>query len=59
MATLWPREDGGVEARFDEPQLAVTPGQLAGIYVGDRCLGGAPIRAGVQADAIPVLTAAG
>ena len=25
MATLTPREDGGVEVRFDEPQIAVTP----------------------------------
>ena len=58
MATLWPREDGGVEVSFDEPQLAVTPGQLACFYVEDRCLGGAPIRADVQAGVIPVLTAA-
>src|SRR6185436_16435231 len=36
-ATLWPREDGAVEVRFDEPQLAVTPGQLAVMYVGERC----------------------
>jgi tRNA-specific 2-thiouridylase len=43
-ATLEPRRDGGVEARFDEPQLAVTPGQLAVFYAGDRCIGGAPIR---------------
>ena len=43
-ATLEPLADGGVELRFDEPQLAVTPGQLAVLYDGDRCLGGAPIR---------------
>ena len=43
-ATIAPRPDGGVEVRFDEPQLAVTPGQLAVFYVGDRCLGGAAIR---------------
>lgn len=43
LATLTPREDGGVEVRFDEPQLAVTPGQLAVIYDGERCLGGAEI----------------
>jgi len=48
MATLTPREDGGVEVRFDEPQIAVTPGQLAGFYMGDRCLGGAEIRQGVR-----------
>jgi tRNA-specific 2-thiouridylase len=42
-ATLAPREDGGVEVRFDAPQPAVTPGQLAVFYDGDRVLGGAPI----------------
>lgn len=26
-----------------EPARAVTPGQIAAIYVGDRCLGGAPV----------------
>jgi len=35
----------GVEVRFDEPQAAVTPGQLAVFYAGERCLGGAPIAA--------------
>ena len=43
-ATLEPRPDGGVEVRFDEPQIAVTPGQLAVFYEGDRCLGGGAIR---------------
>ena len=41
--TVHPRPDGAVEVRFLEPQIAVTPGQLAGLYVGDRCLGGASI----------------
>jgi tRNA-specific 2-thiouridylase len=55
-ATLGPLADGGVEVRFDEPQLAVTPGQLAVFYDGDRCLGGAPIRASVPAGRNPALT---
>ena len=42
-ATLHPREDGACEARFDEPQPAVTPGQLAVFYAGERVLGGAAI----------------
>lgn len=43
-ATLHPNPDGTLEARFDAPQAAVTPGQLAVFYDGERCLGGAPIR---------------
>ena len=50
-ATVEHREDGGVEVRFDEPQIAVTPGQLAGFYQGDRCIGGAEIRAGLPSAA--------
>src|SRR2546427_9820448 len=45
---LTPGGEGGVEVPFDEPQIAVTPGQLAGFYMGDRCLGGAEIRQGVR-----------
>ncbi len=41
--TLHPRADGELEARFDVPQSAVTPGQLAVFYQGDRVIGGAPI----------------
>lgn len=42
-ATLQPAGGGAVTVRFDEPQAAVAPGQLAVFYAGDRCLGGAPI----------------
>lgn len=38
------RVDGAVEARFDEPQLAVTPGQAAVMYQDDVVLGGGWIR---------------
>ena len=49
-ATLLPRDDGTVEVRFDAPQPAVTPGQLAVFYQGERVLGGASIRAPLGAE---------
>jgi tRNA-uridine 2-sulfurtransferase len=42
-ATLHPCADGACEARFEQQQAAVTPGQLAVFYDGDRVLGGAAI----------------
>ncbi len=40
-------EDGSIEVRFEEPQRAVTPGQSAVFYRGERLLGGAVIRSAV------------
>jgi len=42
-ALLEPRTDGTVRVRFERPQRAVTPGQYAVAYEGERCLGGAVI----------------
>ena len=48
-ARVFAREHGAVEVRFDEPVSAVAPGQLAVLYDGERCLGGAPIVRGIAA----------
>ncbi|MGH8298092.1 MAG: tRNA 2-thiouridine(34) synthase MnmA [Steroidobacteraceae bacterium] len=42
-ARLEPRADGSARMVFDKPQRAVTPGQYAVVYDGERCLGGAVI----------------
>jgi tRNA-specific 2-thiouridylase len=41
----------GLEARFDAPQWAPTPGQYLVIYDGEQCLGGAVIAASAAAEA--------
>ncbi len=44
------REESRVRVLFDEPQRAVTPGQIAVFYQGERVLGGGTI---LQAVAVP------
>ncbi len=39
-ATVHPLADGGARVHFDEPQSAVTPGQVVVFYDADRVLGG-------------------
>lgn len=38
--TIFPIDDENIRVMFDEPQIAVTPGQSAVFYLGDVCLGG-------------------
>jgi tRNA-specific 2-thiouridylase len=40
FAVVEPRGDDLAEVRFEEPQMAVTPGQAAVFYDGSRVLGG-------------------
>ena len=44
-ALLTPHADGTMHVAFEQPQRAVTPGQYAVAYEGERCLGGAVIEA--------------
>ncbi len=49
-AQLEPRPDGSMHILFEEPQRAVTPGQYAVAYEGERCLGGAVIESLVRSE---------
>ena len=48
LATLEPLVNGAARVVFDQPQRAVTPGQYAVVYDGDRCLGGGIIESVAQ-----------
>lgn len=42
-ATAYPEENGAARVEFDEPQRAITPGQLVVLYDGDMVIGGGTI----------------
>jgi tRNA-specific 2-thiouridylase len=42
-AVVMPREDDTVSVRFNEPQMAITPGQAVVFYDGDTVVGGGTI----------------
>jgi tRNA-uridine 2-sulfurtransferase len=46
--TVNPIDENNIEVIFDEPQVAVTPGQSAVFYSGEICLGGGIIEKRIQ-----------
>ncbi len=52
-ATLLPSGEGRLLAHFHQPQRALSPGQSAVFYAGDRVLGGGIIQRSEAADLLP------
>jgi len=52
-ARLEPRADGSMHIMFEAPQRAITPGQYAVAYEGERCLGGAVIDSLARPERLP------
>jgi len=58
-ATVWSTPDDGARVLFEEPQVAVTPGQAVVFYDGSRVLGGGWIGSPFVADRGAVCVASG
>ena len=53
MASFVARYDGRTTVVFDRPVRAVTPGQIAVLYDGERVLGGGRIRGALDRNLVP------